>query len=162
MSESVFDKRKLPEIYDEIKNLYQADDRPWILGFSGGKDSTCMAQLVWNAIVQLPEEKRNKKIYIIGCDTLVESPKIVERLKNTLSDMQTEAEQQSLPIQPNMVKPDLADTFWVLLLGKGYPAPSSQFRWCTERLKIKNADRFILEKVSQYGEAIVLLGTRKD
>ena len=162
MSESVFDKRKLPEIYDEIKNLYQSDDRPWILGFSGGKDSTCMAQLVWNAIVQLPEEKRNKKIYIIGCDTLVESPKIVERLKNTLSDMQTEAEQQSLPIQTNMVKPDLADTFWVLLLGKGYPAPSSQFRWCRERLKIKYADRFILEKVSQYGEAIVLLCTRKD
>ena len=61
MSESVFEKRKLAEIYDEIKNLYQSDDRPWILGFSGGKDSTCMAQLVWNAIVQLPEEKRNKK-----------------------------------------------------------------------------------------------------
>ena len=135
------EKRKLAEIYDEIKNLYQSDERPWILGFSGGKDSTCMAQLVWNAIVQLPEEKRSKKIYIIGCDTLVESPKIVERLKNTLSDMQVQADQQNLPIQTNMVKPDLADTFWVLLLGKGYPAPSSQFRWCTERLKIKNGSQ---------------------
>ena len=61
-----------------------------------------------------------------------------------------------------MVKPDLEDTFWVCLLGRGYPAPSNSFRWCTERLKIKNADRFIIEKVSQYGEAIVLLGTRKD
>ena len=66
MSESVFEKRKLAEIYDEIKNLYQSDGRPWILGFSGGKDSTCMAQLVWNAIVQLPEEKRKKLYQIIA------------------------------------------------------------------------------------------------
>ena len=162
MTESVFQVRKLQEIYDEIKTLYQSDDRPWILGFSGGKDSTCMAQLVWNAVSQLEQEKRKKQIYIIGCDTLVESPKIVERLKNTLSDMQGQAKEQQLPISTHVVKPDLGDTFWVLLLGNGYPAPSNSFRWCTERLKIKNADRFILDTVSKFGEAIVLLGTRKD
>ena len=162
MTESVFQVRKLQEIYDEIKTLYQSDDRPWILGFSGGKDSTCMAQLVWNAVSQLEQEKRKKQINIIGCDTLVESPKIVERLKNTLSDMQGQAKEQQLPISTHVVKPDLGDTFWVLLLGKGYPAPSNSFRWCTERLKIKNADRFILDTVSKFGEAIVLLGTRKD
>ena len=162
MTESVFQTRKLQEIYDEIKTLYHSDDRPWILGFSGGKDSTCMAQLVWNAVSQIDEQERTKKIFIIGCDTLVESPKIVERLKKTLSEMQIQAQNQNLPIQTEVVKPDLVDTFWVLLLGRGYPAPSSGFRWCTDRLKIKNADRFIIEKVSQFGEAIVLLGTRKD
>ena len=162
MAESVFKARTLKDIYEEIKKLYLNDDRPWIIGFSGGKDSTCMTQLVWTAISQLPVEKLHKKIYIIGCDTLVESPKIVERLKSSLSNMQAKAEEQNVPIQTNMVKPDLEDTFWVCLLGRGYPAPSNSFRWCTERLKIKNADRFIIEKVSQYGEAIVLLGTRKD
>ena len=162
MAESIFKTRNLKDIYEEIKNLYLTDNRPWIIGFSGGKDSTCMAQLVWTAISQLPVEKMHKKIYVIGCDTLVESPKIVERLKNSLSNIKTKAEEQHLPIQTDMVKPDLEDTFWVCLLGRGYPTPSSSFRWCTERLKIKNADRFILEKVSQYGEAIVLLGTRKD
>ncbi len=162
MTESVFKARTLKDIYEEIKKLYLSDNRPWIIGFSGGKDSTCMAQLVWTAITQLPAEKLHKKIYIIGCDTLVESPKIVERLKNSLSNMQSQAEEQHIPIQTSMVKPDLEDTFWVCLLGRGYPAPSNSFRWCTERLKIKNADRFIIEKVSQYGEAIVLLGTRKD
>ena len=162
MTESVFKARTLKDIYEEIKKLYLNDDRPWIIGFSGGKDSTCMTQLVWTAISQLPAEKLHKKIYIIGCDTLVESPKIVERLKSSLSNMQAKAEEQNVPIETNMVKPDLEDTFWVCLLGRGYPAPSNSFRWCTERLKIKNADRFIIEKVSQYGEAIVLLGTRKD
>ena len=162
MAESIFKTRNLKDIYEEIKNLYLTDNRPWIIGFSGGKDSTCMTQLVWTAISQLPVEKMHKKIYVIGCDTLVESPKIVERLKTSLSNMETKAKEQHVPIQTDMVKPDLEDTFWVCLLGRGYPAPSSSFRWCTERLKIKNADRFILEKVSQYGEAIVLLGTRKD
>ena len=168
MAKSIFknkdnpDGRRLQDIYDEIKKLYLSDNRPWIIGFSGGKDSTCMTQLVWKAISQLPAEKMHKKIYIIGCDTLVESPKIVERLSKSLKNMEEYGEKVGLPISTDIVKPDLEDTFWVCLLGRGYPAPSSSFRWCTERLKIKNADRFILEKVSQYGEAIVLLGTRKD
>ena len=162
MTESVFKARTLKDIYEEIKKLYLNDDRPWIIGFSGGKDSTCMTQLVWTAISQLPAEKLHKKIYIIGCDTLVESPKIVERLTKTIKNMEEYGEKVGLPISTDIVKPDLEDTFWVCLLGRGYPAPSSSFRWCTERLKIRNADRFILEKVSQYGEAIVLLGTRKD
>jgi len=168
MAESIFKNkdnpggRGLQDIYDEIKKLYLSDNRPWIIGFSGGKDSTCMTQLVWKAISQLPAEKMHKKIYIIGCDTLVESPKIVERLSKSLKNMEEYGEKVGLPISTDIVKPDLEDTFWVCLLGRGYPAPSSSFRWCTERLKIKNADRFILEKVSQYGEAIVLLGTRKD
>ena len=162
MAESIFKTRTLKDIYEEIKKLYLSDNRPWIIGFSGGKDSTCMAQLVWTAISQLPAEKRHKKIFIIGCDTLVESPKIVERLSKTIKNMEEYGEKAGLPISTDIVKPDLEDTFWVCLLGRGYPAPSSSFRWCTERLKIRNADRFILEKVSQYGEAIVLLGTRKD
>ena len=52
MAKSIFknkdnpDGRGLQDIYDEIKKLYLSDNRPWIIGFSGGKDSTCMTQLV--------------------------------------------------------------------------------------------------------------------
>ena len=60
--ESVFKSRTVKEIYDEIRQVYLSDNRPWILGFSGGKDSTCMVQLVWHAISNLPEEKRQKKL----------------------------------------------------------------------------------------------------
>ena len=162
MTESVFETRKLSDIYDEIKEVYLSDNRPWILGFSGGKDSTCMVQLVWNALLDLPENQRQKKIYIISSDTLVESPKIVEQITDTLSSMEKAAKEQNLPISTNLVRPLTKDSFWVCLLGLGYPAPSNSFRWCTDRLKIRNADRFITEKVSEYGEAIVVLGTRKD
>lgn len=161
-ADSVFQSRKLSEIYDEVREVYLSDNRPWILGFSGGKDSTCMVQLVWHAISALPVEKRQKRIYIISSDTLVESPKIVEQITSTLSSMEQSAKDQGLPISTNLVRPEIKDSFWVCLLGLGYPAPSNNFRWCTDRLKIKNADRFINEKVSEYGEAIVVLGTRKD
>ncbi|MBS1260672.1 MAG: hypothetical protein MAG473_01004 [Thaumarchaeota archaeon] len=160
--DSVFKTQTLKQITDEIREVYLSDNRPWIIGFSGGKDSTCMTQLIWHAISELPKEKRQKKIHIISSDTLVESPKIVEQIINTLDVMELAAKKQQLPISTNLVRPEIKDSFWVCLLGLGYPAPSSNFRWCTDRLKIKNADRFINEKVSEYGEAIVCLGTRKD
>jgi len=161
-AESVFQSRTLKDIYEEVKEVYLNDNRPWILGFSGGKDSTCMVQLVWHAISALPIEKRQKRIYIISSDTLVESPKIVEQITSTLDTMEKAAGEQELPISTNLVRPEIKDSFWVCLLGLGYPAPSNNFRWCTDRLKIRNADRFINDKVSEYGEAIVVLGTRKD
>ena len=162
MAESVFKSRTIKDIYEEIRQVYLADSRPWILGFSGGKDSTCMVQIIWNALSSLPPEKASKKIFVISSDTLVESPKIVEQITTTLGMMEAAASQGSLPISTNLVKPKIEDSFWVCLLGKGFPAPSNLFRWCTDRLKIRNADRFIKEKVSEYGEAVVVLGTRKD
>ena len=162
MTGSIFEKTTLADIYEEISTLYLSDNRPWILGYSGGKDSTCMIQLVWSALSKLSPEKLQKKIFIISSDTLVESPKIVEKVTGSLDKMELEAKKQHLPVETNLVRPVLQDTFWVCLLGKGYPAPSTNFRWCTDRLKIINANRFITEKVSEYGEAILLLGSRKD
>ena len=162
MTDSVFKKTTLKEIHQEIRDVYLSDNRPWIIGFSGGKDSTCMAQLVWNALSELEPEKLQKHVYIISSDTLVESPKIVSRITGTLEKMEEAAKTSKIPISTNLLRPKISDTFWVCLIGLGYPAPTNLFRWCTDRLKIRNADRFIEEKVSEYGEAIVLLGTRKD
>ena len=58
----------------EIQELYLADDVPWIVGYSGGKDSTAVLQLAWLAIADLPPEKRHKPIHVITTDTLVENP----------------------------------------------------------------------------------------
>ncbi len=161
-SESFFKSHTLEDIYSEIRQVYLGDNRPWILGFSGGKDSTCMVQLIWNALSDLPAEKLHKRLFIISSDTLVESPKVVEQITGALDMMEKASKKSHLPISTNLVRPVIEDTFWVCLLGKGFPAPSNLFRWCTERLKIRNADRFIQDRVSEYGEAIVVLGTRKD
>ena len=32
---------------NEVRELYVSDDVPWIIGYSGGKDSTAILQLIW-------------------------------------------------------------------------------------------------------------------
>ena len=147
--------------YDEIRNVYLSDRRPWVIGYSGGKDSTTAVQMVWCALSKLPADKLSKPVYIICSDTLVETPKIVDYIDQTLDRMNRSAHSQGLPISAHKVQPTIDRTFWVNLIGRGYPAPSNKFRWCTERLKIDPANRFILDKVAEYGEVVVLLGVRK-
>jgi DNA sulfur modification protein DndC len=156
------DRQFLDRISDEIRQVYLGDNRPWIIGYSGGKDSTTALQLIWYAVSKLAPEQRSKPVYIISSDTLVETPKIVDYIDSSLERMNEAARAQSLPFSAHKVRPILDDTFWVNLIGRGYPAPSSQFRWCTERLKIDPANAFILEKVADHGEAVVVLGVRKD
>lgn len=155
---------KLPFIEDEIIDQYLHDEnpRPWIIGFSGGKDSTMLLQVVWRALMKIPDGTRDRPIYVVCNDTLVENPKIVGFINRTLERVQKAAAEQSLPITVHRTTPRLEDTFWVNLLGRGYPAPNNTFRWCTERLKINPTTRFIQEKISEKGEAIILLGTRSE
>ena len=155
------DRKFLDEISDLIRQVYLSDQRPWIIGYSGGKDSTTALQLIWYALAQLPDEQRSKSVYIISSDTLVETPKIVDYIDSSLARMNEAAKDQNLPFTAHKVQPIMDDTFWVNLIGRGYPAPSSQFRWCTERLKIDPANRFILDKVAAHGEVVVVLGVRK-
>ena len=162
MSKSVIAKRTLSDVLEEIRTVYLDDDRPWIIGFSGGKDSTCMVQLVWTALSKLPAEKLTKKIYVISSDTLVEAPQIADRITRNLANMEKYAEKIKLPLGTNLLTPPISNTFWVRLLGLGYPAPTNWFRWCTDMLKISNADDFIKNTASKYGEVIVLLGMRKN
>ncbi len=157
----IFDKRSLSDIHAEIQSVYLADARPWVVGYSGGKDSTTALQLVWYALEELPPEKRQKPVYVITSDTLVETPVIVDYIAGTLRQIDQAAEQKGMPFQTHIVKPKTEETFWVNLIGKGYPAPYTRFRWCTDRMKIQPANRFILEKVAEYGEVILILGVRK-
>jgi DNA sulfur modification protein DndC len=147
-----------------IKNtqeIYLSDDLPWVIGYSGGKDSTATLQLVWNAIAQLPVEKRTKPIYVISTDTLVENPVVAIWVQNSLKAMTDAARRMNMPIHPNRLMPALKDRFWVNLIGRGYPAPRPMFRWCTSRLKISASTKFITEVVDKHGETILVLGSRK-
>ncbi|MCF8368075.1 MAG: DNA phosphorothioation system sulfurtransferase DndC [Bacteroidales bacterium] len=152
-------------IENEIIDQYLYDEnttRPWIIGFSGGKDSTLLLQLVWNALNKLDPILLTRKIYVVCNDTLVENPRIVRFITTTLKKIQVAANDQQLPIIVQQTIPQLDDSFWVKLIGLGYPAPNRFYRWCTERLKINPTTRFITEKIGENGEAIILLGTRTD
>ncbi|MDT0266556.1 DNA phosphorothioation system sulfurtransferase DndC [Streptomyces sp. DSM 44915] len=149
------------ELTAEIRELYTADQVPWVIGYSGGKDSTAVLQLVWLALKELPAEQRTKRVYVISTDTLVENPIVASWVTQSLDTMGQAAAAQELPIEPHRLTPEVKDTFWVGLIGRGYPAPRPKFRWCTERMKIKPSNKFIRSVVRRHGEAILVLGIRK-
>lgn len=150
----------LVALQEHIRAVYAADDRPWVIGYSGGKDSTCALQLIWSAIRALPEDARRKPIFVLSSDTLVETPVIVNYIDETLAAINAAAADQNMPITAKKVVPEISDSFWVNLIGRGYPAPSKRFRWCTERLKIDPANAFIKKRVAEYGEVVMVLGVR--
>ncbi|EPE60451.1 putative sulfurtransferase DndC [Exiguobacterium sp. S17] len=145
---------------DLIKRVYLNDSRPWVVGFSGGKDSTLTTQLIFEALLELSPEQLHKKVFIISSDTLVENPLVVSMINGSLHRMQEAARKYNLPIETQKVKPLTEQTFWTNIIGRGYPTPNLTFRWCTDRLKIDPANRFIKDKVSKYGEIIMVLGVR--
>ncbi len=149
------------QIIEEVQAIYRSDPMPWIVGYSGGKDSTACLQLIWSAIARLPAEQRTKPIHVISTDTLVENPVIAAWVETSLLRIGIAAKQQGLDIRPHRLTPALENRFWVNLIGKGYPAPRPKFRWCTDRLKISASTKFIQELSESNGEAILILGQRR-
>lgn len=157
--------KRIDLVIDDIIEQYTEEDNniPWIIGFSGGKDSTALLTLVWKALLKLKVNHNNplnRAVYVVNNDTLVENPMITDYVIDVLGKIKKSAEDQELPIKVETTAPKLEDSFWVNFLGKGYPVPNNAFRWCTERLKIKPTTQFILDKVNDIGEAIILIGTR--
>ena len=161
--------KRIEYIVDEILDQYMYADttfRPWIIGFSGGKDSTVLLTLVWLALRKIKQDtitpfQLRRPIYVVCNDTMVENPIIATYVDDVLAQIETKAREEDLPIFVRKTEPRLEDSFWVNVIGKGYPVPNTAFRWCTDKMKIKPTARFIIEQVDECGEAIILIGTRK-
>lgn len=149
-------------IKKEMELVYLHDQRPWMIGYSGGKDSTLLCQLVFEMLEALPEEKRWKPVYIVTSDTMVENP-IVKAYMHKMSKAINEAStEKNLNVQAHIIYPEIRQTFWSLVIGLGYPTPEPPgFRWCTERLKINPSNAFTYNTIKKDGEIVILLGVRK-
>lgn len=132
------------EITRSLRQLYLEDERPWLVGFSGGKslsraqrrNSTMLASLIFNAILSIPAEQRKKPISVLCTDTRVEIPAIAEMIEGTLDRMRKFSQQNGLNVSAYLLKPIYEESFWVNIVGRGYPPPNRTFRWCTQRMKI--------------------------
>lgn len=155
-------KNKVDYILEEMEMVYRNDSRPWVIGYSGGKDSTTVVQLAFMMLERLSPCDRNKDIYVVSSDTLIENPIVLGFLKQNSALINNGAKAKNLPLYTYLIHPDYNNTYWTNVIGKGLPTPTSiRFRWCTERLKIKPSNKFIEEKVKENGEVVVLLGVRK-
>ena len=129
------------EIRDSLRQLYVEDPRPWLVGFSGGNDSTMLASLIFDAVLSVPTGQRTKLVSVLCIDTRVEIPAIVEMVENMLARMHKFSEQNLLNIEVNLLQPPPEQSFWVNIIGRGYPPANRVFRWCIQRLKIDPAQR---------------------
>lgn len=158
-------KEKIEGLKETIRNLYLADDIPWVIGYSGGKDSTATLQLTWLALRELPPEKLTKVVHVINTDTMVESPVIEKWVSKSLKMMDEASKMVESKVETLFVThrltPEADNTFWVNFIGRGYPFPRKKLRWCTDRLKIQPVNKFVKDKIAEHGEIILVLGTRK-
>ena len=161
MSGSKITKESIIELQEEIRRIYLNDSRPWVIGYSGGKDSSCALQLIWYALRDLPRAQFSKPVFVISSDTLVETPAVVNQLEHSLHRIGAAADEQGLPIHVHKVTPEIKDTFWVNMIGRGIPAPYTNFRWCTDRMKIAPTGNFIKRKIAEFGEVMIVLGSRR-
>ena len=166
MGNSYFLENTLQDLLDEIQYVYLSDKRPWVIGYSGGKDSTVVTHLVYTMLKHLPPEKRHKRVYIVSSDTLVENPLIKAYLDQMLQQIRTAAgpEHDNLPILVKKVTPEPDNSFWANVIGRGFPTPRTNgtFRWCTDRLKIAPSGKYIQSIIEEQNtEVVFVLGVRK-
>lgn len=153
---------RLRTVQVDLREEYLAEHpTPWIIGYSGGKDSTLLVQLVFEMLLDLAPSDRKRPVHVLCNDTLVESPVLMTYIDKMLARLQTAAESLQLPIVVEKTTPDPDQTFWMNLIGRGYPAPTRMFRWCTDRLKIAPTSNYIRTQISRSGEVILLLGVRR-
>lgn len=154
---------KLDAIKADLLDEYRADhDHPWIIGFSGGKDSTLVTQLAFEMLLDLAPSDRLRHVHVVANDTLVEAPLVAQHLERMLARIRSGAEALHLPVTVVKTSPKPDQTFWVNLIGRGYPSPSRTFRWCTDRMKIQPTSHYIRSQVAASGQVILLLGVRRE
>jgi 3'-phosphoadenosine 5'-phosphosulfate sulfotransferase (PAPS reductase)/FAD synthetase len=69
--------------------------RPWLVGFSGGKDSTMLASLIVEVVAAILDAQRKKPAAVLCTDTRVEIPAIVEMVESTLARMHRFSQQNN-------------------------------------------------------------------
>ena len=151
-------------IIKEIMVVYKHDERPWLIGYSGGKDSTLLVSLVYEAMKRINETgaELSKRVYVITSDTMVENPIVKNYMHSSSNSINKAAKNDGLNMQADIIYPETDQTFWCRVIGLGYPTPEPPgFRWCTDRLKINPMNKYVNERIKERGEIIVLLGVRK-
>ena len=150
---------------EKIKKQYLAEDNnlPWLIGYSGGKDSTCTAQLVFKSLLELKATGNplKRKVVVFSSDTMIENPLVKAIIQKNIALINSKAKSESLPIEAVILRPDITKTYWVNIIGRGYPCPNTMFRWCTDRLKIEPANTFVKRFIDKNGETIMVLGVRQ-
>jgi DNA sulfur modification protein DndC len=135
--------------------LVGALDKQWIIGYSGGKDSTAALKIFLSAAKRA--KLSEAAITVIYCDTGVENPELDFFAKAALRRLSIELPLEFPNARVEILKAPVQERFFVRIIGRGYAPPSNRFRWCTKGLRILPVQRFLKNEGSN---AVVVLGLR--
>lgn len=138
----------MSEIKDRIRDIN-------IVSYSGGKDSTVTLELVLEAL-----KGTDKQLIIMTADTLLEIPFYQEYVNRNRLAIQSYIDSEGINARMITVIPPWDKTFWVSVLGKGYPSSHHSFKWCTQQLKIDPITA-MTEALTKGVEYMVFVGIRQ-
>ncbi len=147
----------IPHVKSVVLDAYIQSKVPWIVTYSGGKDSSIVLDLVLKAAKTHPN---GPQIYVVSNNTRIESPLVINHLKDMHSIIRKHIDSTGMNASVHLTEPPLNNSFWVNLIGKGYPAPNQMFRWCTSRLKIDPTTVFTEETLGSKN-VLMTVGTRE-
>jgi DNA sulfur modification protein DndC len=150
-------EKSLKQTLFALQQAFIAGKTKWVVTYSGGKDSTLLAVLA-GEIVRRRLWWSPKAVHVVYSDTLQEIPQMHNVAMKFIAHIQ-ELNRSGVPITAHVVHPDWSQTFWVLVLGKGYPVPHRRFWWCTERLKV-NPVKKVLKELGCGDDVAILTGVR--
>ena len=107
----------------ELLSLYKSDERPWVVAFSGGKDSTVLLQLIYEMLLE-NHTTVSKPVLVLCSDTGVELPNVVRYLRNALRKVIRHSSKHSIRLKVRIIRPQPEKSFCGMLIGKGYPSPT--------------------------------------
>lgn len=146
------------QVIDNTREALEGNpDSHWIIGFSGGKNSTALLKVFASAA--LDARRLPKRIDVIYCDTGVENPVLDAYVKTLFANLADEFARTDLPFHTSILRAPIENRFFVKIIGRGYPPPTNNFRWCTNNLRIRPVAAFI--RAAALGGAIVALGMRR-
>lgn len=134
----------------ESMNSYGPKYDHWVIAYSGGKDSSCVAtlipQLIANGSIKCP-----KSLTILYADTRMELPPLQIAAMGVMKKL------TALGFTCRVVLPKMANRFFCYMFGRGVPPPSNTFRWCTFKIKIEPMMAALADLRQQYGTKFLML-----
>ena len=136
------------------REIVNSDNTNWVIGYSGGKDSTATLKVFLTALKLA--KRKDDRVTVIYCDTGVENPVLDKYVKYTLKNIERELVKDFTNSSVEILKAPVNERFFVRIIGRGYAPPTNRFRWCTKGLRVNPVRRYIN---SQDGQFVVVLRT---
>lgn len=129
--------------------------RTFILAFSGGKDSTATAVVFYR---WLKERMNRPHVVLLHNDTLSEIPEMESWARYFIDMFLKKLSELGVDVRLEYAVPYPTDTWYWRVFVRGYPAPTFNFRWCVDLLKIGPTMR----RLRRYPNAVLVIGSRDE